>query len=181
MKSFNCPQCGPVMFIRVHGDWVLPELTDTAFVVSRKDTEVFDAKITDETKVTIVDKLQIPRYLALAEAYVEDHRRGICMKCNTMITVPRPKPVLDPNAAPQQMNATPGNMFGGALNSLIPGGMPFVTAGQPVPATSPHIVTLLNGALTENDLDSIITDIGENPSAFNDKAEKLQWLIDRLY
>lgn len=182
MKSFNCPQCGPVMFIRVHGDWVLPELKDTAFIVSRKDTEVFDAKITEETKVTIVDRLQIPRYLAAAESYVEDHRRGICLKCNEMVTIPRPKPVIDPAIAQAvaQANNTVQSFFGGMQTTAMPGGPPTSMPMQNV-GPSPLVIGMLDAALTEQNLDDIITDIGENPSAFNDKAEKLQWLIDRLY
>lgn len=181
MKPYNCPQCGPVLTVRVHGDWVLPELKDTAFIVSRKDYEDFSAKITDETLVTIKNKLEIPRYLAMAEMWVEDNRKGICTKCGNMLQIPKPKPKdPDPNVNPGPTSQQPsvGSFFGplgSPTGALAPGQQP------PTQGASPNIIALIDSKFTEAELDSIITDTGENPLNYSNKTDKVQWLLDHLY
>jgi len=170
------------MEVRLHGDWILPELQDTAFVIKRRDAEVFDAKITEETKVTVKDQLQVPRYLALAEQYIEDNRKCICMKCGTMMFVPRPKPKVDPAAVAanmQQAQQNAANLFGGGALTPFGGLPPGVT--PPTSGASPHIIQMWDNKFTEADLDSMLTDVGENPLNFSTKADKIQFLIDRLY
>jgi predicted RNA-binding Zn-ribbon protein involved in translation (DUF1610 family) len=173
-KMFTCPACGPVETCHIQGDWVnKTDYVDMVFELIRPDFVTFEARVS-ERSARKPDGLSAPRILADVEIWAEEQRKFQCSSCGKVFVIP--KKATDS-----------GNVSGGAAAIGAPGNQPMNNPFMPQPFAGPSgnsytgtpIYTIMD-ALSEADLDTILQELGENPSNYNIKDEKLDGIIDRM-
>jgi len=177
-KMFNCPTCGPIETCYIQGEWAnQTEYVDMVFEVVRPSSDTFEASVSTRSSKK-PEGMHTPRILADIENYAEAQHKFQCSKCNRIFVIPmKAKDTSTVAGGPATLQGPQPSL---TIQPPNPTNIPRFTGGN-VGQNAAAVRAIFDAALSEPDLDIILTDMGEDPSNHPDKASKLDWFVDGMY